>query len=44
MKVDAQIEEECQRNIFYLQGYQLPKALLQETEYTESETCSEYSS
>ena len=34
MKVDAQIEEECRQTISYLQGYSLPEALLQETEYS----------
>ena len=42
MKVDAQIEENCQWTISYLQEYPCPKLQLQETE--KSETYNEYSS
>ena len=42
MKVDAQIAENCQWTISYLQEYPCPKLQLQETE--KSETYNEYSS
>ena len=42
VKVDAQIEENCQWTISYLQEYPCPKLQLQETE--KSETYDKYSS